>query len=695
MVIRKLFPFLPLFPVVEVTLSARFVLQNGRNYLEPLRAPSFSLEPSLSSVIRWLGIALILTSFAPVNVCADDLAGIAEAAARIRSEFTRLDGNHDLRIDGEEFRSLPGDPSIRRRDFRLYDFDLNGVLSREEFACVSGLVEAPFRGSMPDPVDDLVDDAVAALDESYDHWNQRPTEQVSAHTFVSNFLGSISLQGKRFVTGRIVERADQNSDGTVSRAEARHFLEQQLGVRLRTGPPLRESTGRVLRYDGFLEMDTSHDGAIDAREFRAEHWQATNTPQRFAMMDRDGSGHVSMEEYAAPSNDTYFDPIEWFREADANLDACLSADEMITRVAADRLHLVRSTVAAFDSDQDGKLSLREYRLSMLGQHNNSWGHRPLDEDRDGRLSYDEFVFAENDLFQLQRRYFFHRLDLSRDGTLSLDEFEFLSLAPVSIALFSTAGDDSRILYQDQRYPDCGWPSVSPDGKRVLFHACPAGDVSAGRIISVTLDGGRTQIVCDGIQPSWSADGESFVCERRSGDAGVWIVDASGLRGRRITEGHAPKWSPDGASIAFLRDNGVSIFDVVSEEIRPIWFREDHHYQDLGSDIAWSPDGARLAVLGNMATISQLVLLSATADETDRSQIRFTFNRNDRVNLNWNDRDGILFGMRDSKSGQLLMMSLRPDSDQDADRVRQWIGHTGLKSACLTPQGSWYVVAVEE
>jgi Ca2+-binding EF-hand superfamily protein len=256
-------------------------------------------------VIRWIWLAVFCLLLEAVPAFTNEGSGLVEAAARIREVFGRLDRNGDLQVDAEEFKQVRRPPGVGPRDFRLYDFDSNRRLSRGEFSCLSGLVEPPYRGTMPDPVNDLVDDAVAALDESYDHWDRRPNELVNAHTFVGNFLGSITPLGKRFVTGRIIDRADRNSDGKISRAEAKHFLEQQLGLRLDHGPPLRESTGRLVRYDRFLEMDRDQDGTLNRREFLEGWWKTSPAEQQFQSLDRDENGTVTYLEFADPISDIW------------------------------------------------------------------------------------------------------------------------------------------------------------------------------------------------------------------------------------------------------------------------------------------------------------------------------------------------------------------------------------------------------
>ena len=681
--------------------SARLCREIGETILRVQECQQTCSNPNFHCVTRWFWIAVLLIS-SPIHsspipsLMAEDFAGMAEATARIRSQFRRLDANGDMQVDLDEFQSLVGDTVAGQRDFRLFDFDSNGRLSRAEFACWPEVAEAHLRGTMPDPLEDLIDDAVTALDESYDQWDWRPDELVSAHAFVSNFLASISPEKKRFVTGRIVNQADSNADGRISRFEAKHFLEQQLGLRLHHGSPLREPTGRLVRYDLYLAMDEDHDGAIDQAEFLEGWWKPLLAQETFNAIDRDRNGRVTYDEYVLPLAPTYFDPIAWFRDSDTDLNARLSRDELELAVESSRRHLAESAVRAFDDDQDGELSLREYRCSMIGSFNYPWDRRPLDQDRDGMLSYDEFVFDDVDLFQLQRWYFFHRLDLDKDGRLSLGEFEFRPLAPLSIRAYSTKQDQSRLVYQNREFPDCGWPSVSPDGTQILLHECPTSTPTKGRIVSITLDRMYARVICDGIQPSWSADGEQFVCARRSRtESEIWILDAGGRRGRRVAAGKSPKWSPDGRFIAFLHDNGLSILDIEAGEIRQILLREDHPYQDLGSDIAWSPDSQRLAALGNFAATSQLLILPVDLAKRGQVRIRYSFDVRCQSNLNWTDRDGVLLGVRDLKSHETRLISVSPDSDEEPNRVDRLGDKVGCRSACLTPDGKWYITVVEE
>jgi dipeptidyl aminopeptidase/acylaminoacyl peptidase len=644
---------------------------------------------------RVVGTAALVVLFGAPDV-AGETSKVATARLRIQSEFERLDSNRDGRLNREEFLQHQGEPSVLRRDFLLYDLDASGSLTPSEFASVSGLTQPSLRGRMPDPLDDLVLDAVVALDESYDRWNERPGELANAHTFVANFLGSISPGGKRFVTGRILRQADGDADGRMSRDEAKSFLQFQLGIRWHNGPPLREPTGRVVRFNRFIEMDRDQSNGLSHAEFAAWWPSEASVDQDFQANDRDGDGCITYLEYAQPTAPNYFDPIEWFRGADKDLDACLGAEELAKACDPARQHLLSSTISGFDDDDDGKLSLREYRLSMLANVNYTWETQPVDLDRDGSLSYDEFVFHSVDLFQLQRRYYFHRLDRSADGRLSLNEFAFKTQSPCSIYLRSADARESRLVYQGREYPQCGWPSVSPDGKQVLFHRCPPQDCDDGRIVVMDIDGQHLRDLCDGVQPSWSADGKQFVCARKSGGKGVWIISASALSGQRIADGWAPKWSPDGERIAYLNDNGVWVYDIRSRETREILFREDHPYQDLGDDIAWSPDGKQLALLGNQRERSELVILPDRGNRSgdQRPRVRCTLQTICRGNLNWTASTGIVFSIQDAATGRNQLVSVAADDETPPEKINLFDAEHDWKSACMTPDRKWYIAVSE-
>ena len=148
--------------------------------------------------------------------------------------------------------------------------------------------------------------------------------------------------------------------------------------------------------------------------------------------------------------------------------------------------------------------------------NYPWSKRPVDLNRDGVLAYDEFIFHKTDLFQLQRRLYFHRLDRNRDRRLTLDEFDFNEAKPNAIRMESNVGKSGTVIYQDEEFPVLGLPDVSPDGTRMLFHRISNDPKVGSQVVLSDLKGEVITELCSGKQPSWSADGSQFVCARTVG-----------------------------------------------------------------------------------------------------------------------------------------------------------------------------------
>lgn len=639
---------------------------------------------------------------------ADDADLMKEASANTEARFRSLDADENDHLSLAEFLAFDGGHALLRRDFLIYDFNQDQRLSRGEFSAVHGLTEDWLRGSVPDPFDGLLEDAVAALDESYDQWQKRPNEFVNAHSFVANFIGSISPEGKRFVTGRILRQADKDSDGRLSRTEARGFLEYQLGIRWHDDSQLREKTGRVLRLGDYIAADQDRNDVLTSVEFDRGHW-SNDQEQAFEKMDQNSDGRITLREYSHYRlSASFFDPIAWFRLADLNLDARLSGREIAVLVDEASRHLVSSMVPAFDLDGDGLLSLQEYRLSMIANVNYPWQQQPRDTNRDGFLSYDEFVFSGLDLFQLQRRYYFHRLDRDQDGKLSIEEFEFRTDKPNAIFIYS--GEERRLVYQDARYPQLGSVSVSPDGKKILFERRRAIGTDESEIALTDISGKVPVAICDGRNPSWGSDDSQFVCERSTGSGTqIWLMSADGRSGHPIADGSAPKWSPDGASIAFLQDCGIRLFDTRSGQFRSLLERHQHHCRDLGSSLVWSPESSRVAVLGSGENGRVLFSVAATKSALTKTDQKISWPGNslplsaDSRLLLWSVQGIVL-----SIGHKLTLQDGNPDVASDGRAIvsnpspsvgvwRMWENQSNagsLISACGLPGTSWYTTVVE-
>ena len=123
--------------------------------------------------------------------------------------------------------------------------------------------------------------------------------------------------------------------------------------------------------------------------------------------------------------------------------------------------------------------------------------------------------------------------------------------PAQLAIVRSDGSDLRILVQDEN--NNGYPSFSPDGKRLVYRAM--GHDQGLRILS--LADGRITGLTTGPDnfPVWSPRGDRILFTSfRTGDFEIYTVHPDGSDIRQLTKDHGNDahaiWSPDGHSILF-------------------------------------------------------------------------------------------------------------------------------------------------
>ena len=441
---------------------------------------------------------------------------------------------------------------LNRRDFVMFDTNGDGFLSLDEFSPITNGVEAGVRGPMPDPVEKLANQIAADLDKAFNDWNERPDEEFDSRDFVRK----VSALFSNLIQPQAVIDADPDRSGKVSRAEARSFLEIQMGMRLPDGTPLRTPNGQVNNFSYFVHMDANRNNQIEKAEYIARSSQGNKAEANFVEFDKDGDGILSIAEwFAIPWSMS--DPIWDFRHMDANRDGYLDTDELVKNSPAWKMPGTPHLVKIYDANNDGKMSLDEYRLSPHSNMISSSAQKPQqDLDNDGRLSIEEFA-VDRPWFQIMRSIYFQKFDQNHDGYLDLKEYDFNTQAdptkakkPREIYLLNADGTGLKKLNIGKvRGASVGSPSVSPNGKQIAFDV----DTAGYTIMLMPIEGGEPKPLGHGTQPTWSPDGRKYACRRFTPQAGSWIIDLTRDDQKFLADGWGTQWSPDGKTIFWMSD----------------------------------------------------------------------------------------------------------------------------------------------
>ena len=563
--------------------------------------------------------------------------------------FARIDANSDGAVSIlEHIDGVSKNRTAIRRNHELFDFDGDGSLSPGEFAAIPGVAPPHERAAVPDPFDHLLEQAVTAMDVTYNNWDERPEATTEVSTFVTEFLRSLSPDQSIRLSPALLNQADTNGDRRVSRQEAHEFLEHQLGIRSPKRSLLRQSNGRILNWGRYQWLDDNGDGEITAEEYAEKYAKSPGALANFEPGDEDADGSITWDEFQSPRwRQAWDDPIHQFIRADADFDGVLSPEELEKAARSHQQSLAGLMIPAFDDDGDGALSLDEYRVSMLGNPISGWHTARTDDNRDGILTFDEFLFNQQDFLLLQRLYFF-RFDTDGDGRLVQSEFPYIEQNPNTLYRLAADGSSMEILWRDKSLPNGGSPEISPDGEWIAFDLYPN-----RKLMLVRSDGSDLKELRDGLMPSWSADGRRFAFSR----SGVSIYDIESEEFEEFANGWGAQWSPDGKSIAFTMRDGLWVHDVASGENREVLPKASHPYSNLYYGMAWSPDSRFVALKAINGTVNDIIRVD-TQSEDPAFEVVYSTTLSLSHDLSWSpDGTRLIFALRSPEHGRNLLHQL--------------------------------------
>ena len=241
-----------------------------------------------------------------------------------------------------------------------------------------------------------------------------------------------------------------------------------------------------------------------------------------------------------------------------------------------------------------------------------------------------------------------------------------------IVVMDAGGENLRTLVAaaGERF---GTPSLSPDGRVLLYDKSPTGGFGATQLYATRLDAPQQEPknLGAGNAPTWSPDGSriAFHITRENRDQikpGVWVMNADGTGRTWLSEGKAARFSPDGNRILFIdqpdgHGEGIYELDLRTDQTMPML---DHAYQRIAG-ACWSPDGKRIAVIVRHASDAELFLVAAEGEDRTAT-IRLTADIGYRPN--WSpDGKYLLLWVRDDE-GRRRLHRLEVDGDAAPEKL---------------------------
>ncbi|WP_152996203.1 TolB family protein [Pseudoalteromonas sp. H105] len=194
----------------------------------------------------------------------------------------------------------------------------------------------------------------------------------------------------------------------------------------------------------------------------------------------------------------------------------------------------------------------------------------------------------------------------------------------------------------------GYPSVSPDGKRIAFYG-KYDNRKTWSIHSINVDGENVQRLTNvknvwDSAPTWSPDGEiiAFAREYQDPQKGwqeeIWLMNNDGSNQRQIKalKGRAPYFLPDG-KILFHSKTGPSQICIADIDGGNLIKLTNNDANDWSPKV--SPDGTQIVFVSNRDGNQEIYTMNIDGSQ----QKRITFNETDDWGPIWSD-DGskILF-----------------------------------------------------
>ena len=611
------------------------------------------------------------------------LAQTAEKSGSAASIFRMADQDGDKSLSKAEYQTLRGESKEVVRDWIVFDHNADELLSDAEFLAIPS-VSGTARGSIPDPFALMVE---RLLDSVKEQAAEKATEKEPLE-FNPKVLEQALREGvdKQQLFGVV----DLDGDGIVSLAEARSFLEVQMGIRRPDLELLRFPDGRVVNHHLFQFADANSNGKLEQMEFIERSYGDAQVGAEFEKADVDKNDTVDLKEWSSIGGRCVIDPVLEFLRLDADWDGFVTPEEHSKGTIEWKQPLSKFMFPAFDTNKDGKFSLNEYRQTPCVNEVAHWYDPLNDQDGDEKLSFAEFQFS-NSTCPLLRRIYFGRFDRDGSGQLEPTEYPFRIKQHDVFYIMNEDGTDWKKLFEFEGHHACGSPTVSPDGKQLAFDSWVGANQGGSALYVMDINGGEPRQICPGMMPSWSGDGETLGFSNGSQSYSIWLTSLDGETQEGLARGWGGQISPDGKRIAY-RLNGIEAMEIISGDVVPLLQGDANPYQAIYWNSAWSPDGQRLCFKGFKTDGTSEVASISTSGEDPDLKVHYSGKVNINADFAWHPKgDRVIFAMTCPERGFVQLYEFNPGTDAAPKLVEGQDITRNNTDACWTPDGKRLIV----
>lgn len=604
------------------------------------------------------------------------------------AEFRRCDTDQDgVLTEAEYYHRIGFSMQDQHREFIVFDADGDQRISLAEFLTVPVGQPDEHRGTITDPVIVLSKSKLTELSGLWKQWDRDNNDSLSPSEFAAAKLVARvrGLEATQFVDW------DLNHDRQVSRDEIARVLDVAFGVCVPEGTMLRSGAGRVVDWNTYRGVKKNAQGIVTRNDYYQALGPSVPNPEEwFIGNDKNRDGKFDFAEFAVGPHRT--DPVGTFLSLDVDLNGKVSRTEL-GALPNGWKQMARISLRAFDDNQDGELSLREYQLMPHANLVAAWTSAK-DVNDDGLLSVDEFQFHKGLPLAAITSEYFRRLDLNANLQLSLDEWQFQTNHPDASDVWEICvlfADGSQKLIEIPGYAIVCSPEISPDAKWIAVDGWKAGQNNvAAHVFTVNVDTKEVRDHGIGCIPNFSADGKRIALSRYG--QGVFIRDVEGKSPREELidpNGWAIQLSPDGRQAAYVRRNNLVVQLLKTGEKKVVFPDGTSRYNYIEHNFTWSPDSERLCFKGhrNDGKID-IGIVSASGQPNLRVRLD---GHNVQSDFAWrSDGKQLMFPYHQPGAEFTLTFSIDPDGTDDPVRYSRQPDDKHTSGLCWSRDGQTFV-----